>query len=96
MWTILNVIANIVITISVAGFMIMLQEPTNPVSKMPFLLRNWIKVSLAITSGGGLLNVITMSTPAISEIILNLGLGGLFSWAYFWHIKMFKEKKEIS
>jgi hypothetical protein len=92
MLTILNLIANIFITISVAGFMIMLQEPSNPVAKMPFLLRNWIKVSLALTSGGALLNVITLSTPPMSEIILNLGLGGLFSWAYLWHIKMFKEK----
>ena len=92
MWTILNVIANIFITISVAGFMIMLQEPSNPVAKMSFILRNWIKVSLALTSGGALLNVITLSTPPMSEIILNLGLGGLFSWAYLWNIKMFKEK----
>ena len=92
MWTIFNVIANIVIAISVAGFMVMLQEPTNPVAKMPFLLRNWIKISLALTSGGALLNVVTLSTPPMSEIVLNLGLAGLFSWSYFWHLKMFKDK----
>ena len=92
MWTILNVIANIFITIAVAGFMVMIQEKDNPVAKMNILLRNWIKVSLALTSGGALLNVITLSTPPMSEIILNLGLGGLFSWAYFWQIKMFKDK----
>ena len=95
MWTILNVFANIVISISVAGFMVMLQEPTNPVAKMPFLLRNWIKISLAFTAGGALLNVITLSTPPMSEIVLNLGLGGLFSWSYFWQIKMFKDKNDI-
>ena len=92
MWMIFNVIANVVIAISVAGFMVMLQEPSNPVAKMPFLLRNWIKISLAVTSGGALLNVLTLSTPAYSEIILNLGLAGLFSWSYFWHLKMFKDK----
>jgi hypothetical protein len=92
MWTIFNVIANIIIAISVAGFMVMLQEPTNPVAKMPFLLRNWIKISLALTSGGALLNVVTLSTPPMSEIVLNLGLAGLFSWSYFWHLKMFKDK----
>jgi len=92
MWTIFNVIANIVISISVAGFMVMLQEPTNPVAKMPFLLRNWIKISLALTSGGALLNVVTLSTPPVSEIVLNIGLAGLFSWSYFWHLKMFKDK----
>lgn len=95
MWTILNIIANIFITISVAGFIIMLQAPTNPVSKMPFFLKYWIKLSLAFTSGGALLNVISFSSPPISEIILNIGLGGLFSWAYFWHLKLFKEKNDI-
>jgi len=92
MWTIFNVIANIIIAISVAGFIVMLQEPTNPVAKMPFLLRNWIKISLALTSGGALLNVVTLSTPPVSEIVLNIGLAGLFSWSYFWHLKMFKDK----
>lgn len=88
----LNVLSNAIITISVAGFMVMLQEPTNPVAKMPFLLRNWIKLSLALTSGGALLNVITLSNPASSEVILNSGLAGLFSWSYFWHVKLFKDK----
>ena len=92
MWTIFNVIANILITLSVAGFMVMLQEPSNPVAKMPFLLRTWIKISLALTSGGALLNVVTLSTPPMSEIILNLGLAGLFTWSYFWHLQMFKDK----
>lgn len=92
MWTILNVIANIFISVSVAGFMVMLQEPTNPVAKMKFALRWWIKISLAFTSGGALLNVITLSTPAMSEIVLNMGLAGLFSWSYFWHLKLFKDK----
>lgn len=92
MWTIFNVIANILITLSIAGFLVMLQEETNPVAKMPFLLRTWIKISLALTSGGALLNVVTLSTPPMSEIILNLGLAGLFTWSYFWHLQMFKDK----
>lgn len=95
MWTILNVIANVFITVSVAGFIVMLQAPTNPVAKMPFFLKYWIKISLALTSGGALLNVVSLSTPPVSEIILNLGLGGLFSWAYFWHLKLFKEKNDL-
>lgn len=88
----LNVLANLIIAISVAGFMVMLQEPSNPVAKMHFGIRNWIKFSLAFTAGGALLNVITFSNPPISEIMLNIGLSGLFSWSYVWHIKMFKDK----
>jgi hypothetical protein len=90
MWTILNLIANIFIALSSAGFMVMLQDPDNPVSKMNFGIRWWIKISLACTSGGALLNVITLSTPPMSEIILNLGLAGLFTWSYVC-LKMFKE-----
>jgi len=92
MWIILNLIANIFITLSVAGFMVMIQEPSNPIAKMNIAIRLWIKISLALTSGGALLNVITLSHPPMSEIILNLGLGGLFSWAYVCYLKMFKEK----
>lgn len=88
----LNVFSNAIIAISVAGFMVMLQEPSNPVAKMSFVLRNWIKISLALTSGGALLNVITFSNPPASEVILNFGLAGLFAWSYFWHLKLFKDK----
>jgi hypothetical protein len=90
MWTILNLIANIFITLSSAGFMVMLQDINNPVAKMNVGIRWWIKISLACTSGGALLNVITLSTPPMSEIILNLGLAGLFTWSYVC-LKMFKE-----
>lgn len=88
----LNVFSNAIIAISVAGFMVMLQEPSNPVAKMSFILRNWIKISLALTAGGALLNVVTFSNPPSSEVILNLGLAGLFAWSYFWHLKLFKDK----
>lgn len=88
----LNVFSNAIIAISVAGFMVMLQEPSNPVAKMSFVLRNWIKISLALTAGGALLNVVTFSNPPASEVVLNLGLAGLFAWSYFWHLKLFKDK----
>lgn len=88
----LNVFANAIIAISVAGFMVMLQEPSNPVAQMSFVLRNWIKISLALTAGGALLNVVTLSNPPSSEVVLNLGLAGLFAWSYFWHLKLFKDK----
>lgn len=88
----LNLLSNTIIAISVAGFIIMLQEPNNPVAKMSFLLRNWIKLSLAFTAGGALLNVVTLSNPPASEVVLNLGLAGLFAWSYFWHLKLFKDK----
>jgi hypothetical protein len=71
--------------------MVMLQDLNNPVSKMNLGIRWWIKISLACTSGGALLNVITLSTPPMSEIILNLGLAGLFSWSYVC-LKMLKDK----
>ena len=91
MLTILNLIANIFIALSSAGFMVMIQDINNPVAKMNIGIRWWIKISLACTSGGALLNVITLSTPPYSEIILNIGLAGLFSWSYVL-LKMMKDK----
>jgi hypothetical protein len=29
--------------------------------------------------------VLSLSTPPVSEIVLNVGLAGLFSWAFVWH-----------
>lgn len=90
----LNFISNLVIAISVAGFIAMLQAPDNPVAKMNPYIRYWIKLSLVFTSAGALLNTISFSNPPYSEVILNLGLAGLFSWSYFWHLKLFNDKKK--
>ena len=94
METLINAIASGIIAVSITGFIAMLQAEGNPVSTLPFLLRNWIKVSLAVVAAGALMNVLSLSTPPASEIVLNCGLAGLFSWAFFWHRIKWKQVKK--
>ena len=84
-YTIVNIIASLLITVSVTGFILMVYRPGSPVDEMPLPLKAWIKLSLVSVAAGSLFNVLTMSTPVWSEVLLNVGVGGLFSWAFFWH-----------
>ena len=94
MATLINALASGIIAVSITGFIAMLQAESNPVSAMPFYLRTWIKFSLAMTAAGALSNVLSLSTPPASEIVLNCGLAGLFSWAFFWHRIKWKQVKK--
>jgi hypothetical protein len=49
-----------------------------------------LRLSLVTTASGSLLNCLTMSTPPTSEIIVNCGLAGIFSWAVVFHAKLIK------
>lgn len=90
----LNFLANIIIAISVTGFIAMIQNNNSILAQKHLLIRLWIKVSLALTAGGALLNTLTLSNPPFTEVILNLGLAGIFSFAYFLHLDIFKKKKQ--
>ncbi len=84
-WTYVNLVSSTLIAISVTGFMFLIQHDESPIQKMNFFMKSWIRVSLACMAGGGLFNVITLSTPHWSEIVLNCGIGLLFTWAFYWH-----------
>lgn len=84
-WTYINLVASVLISISVTGFILLLQHEDSPVKQMNLFMRSWIKVSLVAVSAGGFFNVLTLSTPPWSEVILNTGLGLLFAWAFYWH-----------
>jgi hypothetical protein len=84
--TYINLVASSMITISITGFMFLIQQESSPVQKMSFFIRSWIRLSLTAMAAGGLFNVITLSTPHWSEILLNCGIGLLFSWAFYcWY-----------
>jgi hypothetical protein len=95
MATLLNAVASGIIAVSITGFIAMLQAEGNPITRMPFVVRGWIKISLAVVAAGALMNVLSLSTPAWSEIVLNMGLAGLFSWAFFWHRMRWKQAVKL-
>jgi hypothetical protein len=50
------------------------------------------KIGLCISGCGALLNMIHLSTPVLSEIVLNVGLSLNFLWISIWQIYETKKK----
>ena len=44
-----------------------------------------IKTALALVISGALLNLLLLTTPPFSEVLMNLGVGLIFAWAAVWH-----------
>lgn len=83
--TYVNLVPSIMITISVTGCMFLVQHEDSPVQKMSFVTRSWIRLSLIAVAASGLFNIINLSTPHWSVMLLNFEIGLLFTWAFFWH-----------
>lgn len=93
METTLNLVANLMITLGMMFFIIGVFGRKNKViEKMHVFERVTLRVGLCSTAAGSLFNVLTLSTPAISEVVLNVGLGFLFVWAAWFHWKYFVKK----
>jgi len=92
--TIINLIANVCITIGMTFFMIGVFGRNNKtIEKLPKIEVILLKIALSATAAGALFNVLSLSSPNISEIVLNVGLGALFIWTAFFHWKYFVKKK---
>jgi hypothetical protein len=92
---IINFIANIMICISVTLFIIAVFGSQNKViMSMNVFEKFLIKLGLSITSCGSLFNVLTLSTPNKTEILLNVGLALIFTWAVHFHFKYFIKNKK--
>ena len=44
-----------------------------------------IKTALALEITGALLNLLLLTTPPFSEVVMNVGFGLIFAWAAVWH-----------
>lgn len=86
---IINLISNLVITISVALFMIFVFGKSNMMDRVSVIERLSIKIGLALVSAGSLFNFLTASHPQDSEVIMNLGLAVVFTWGAIFHFKYF-------
>jgi hypothetical protein len=91
----INAIANIGITISVSLFIIAVFGSNNKaINKLTFVEKWMVRIGLSVTACGALYNVLTLSVPPTSELIMNVGLAILFSWAVLFHFKYFIKKKK--
>ena len=90
MLVVINLIANIILCLGGAGFYLAIfGRPSSIVYKWP-VLRHWaLRLGLAAFFAGTLSNVLTVYTPHLSQIILNVGLALVFGWAVLFHYKYF-------
>ena len=90
----INLVANVMTTLSVTFFIIgVFGRKSKMIEQMPIAEQYFLRFALATLASGSLLNVLTLSTPHTTEVILNLGVGLLFSWAAWFHWKYFVNKK---
>jgi hypothetical protein len=88
----INLIANILLTIGITLFMVFVYGRSTMIDKLPFLERIIIKIALAMTACGSLFNVLTLAASHPSEILFNSGLAIVFVWAAWFHFKYFVNK----
>lgn len=95
--TVVNVASNAVIGMAIILFIIsVFGRPDHPVWE--FKLKAYLcKIGLGICGCGALLNVLTLSTPPMTEVILNVGLAMNFTWLALWqHGETVKHKQKAA
>ena len=94
METVINLIANSLITLGMMFFIIgVFGRKSKVIESMNPIERFLLKIALCASAAGALFNVLTLSTPTMSETLLNVGMGLLFTWAAWFHWKYFVKKK---
>lgn len=91
--TIINLVANAIISISISAFIVFVFGRFSMMDKLPKYEVLTIKSGLCLIAAGSLFNCLTFSHPVTSEIILNCGLAITFLWAAIFHYKYFVKKK---
>jgi hypothetical protein len=89
--TLINAAANTTLAISALGLLVhIFGDPDNSIwdNKVKAYLA---KIGLSITICGAIANVITLSTPNISEVVVNCGMSVTFFWLSWWQYELFKE-----
>lgn len=94
--TLINLISNVIIGTSIMLFIIsVFGRADHPIWENKY--RAYLaKVGLGISGCGALLNVLNLSTPNITEIVLNIGLSLNFCWLSWWQYSESKQRKETA
>lgn len=91
---ILNLIANIILTISGMIFILLLYGRDESVVNRWKFANHWgLKFGLASFVSGTLGNALLFEKTSDSQILTNVGLAAIFTWSVFFHYKIFNKKK---
>jgi hypothetical protein len=94
--TILNIVSNCTIAFSAGGLLIhIFGDPDNSIWDNQ--IKAWLaKFGLSVTVCGAVLNVLSLSTPNRTEILLNVGMSLTFFWLSWWQWEQFRSMKEAA
>ena len=89
----INAIANALICLGGLAFYVMLftkiGDGVKQIDQFGKVSDHLIRTGLAFIVAGALFNVLLLTTPPASEVLMNLGFGLVLSWAAVWHGKKF-------
>ena len=90
--TLINAISNCTIALSAMGLLIhIFGDPDNSIWNNK--AQAWLaKFGLSVIICGAVSNVLTLITPAKTEILLNCGMSITFFWLSLWQYEQFTEK----
>jgi len=93
---VINAVANCTTAFSALGLLIhIFGDPDNSVWDNN--IKAWLaKSGLSVVVCGAIANVLTLSSPATSEIVLNCGMSLTFFWLSWWQWEMFKTMQRES
>jgi hypothetical protein len=93
---VINAVANCTTAFSALALLIhIFGDPDNSVWDNN--IKAWLaKSGLSVVVCGAIANVLTLSSPATSEIVLNCGMSLTFFWLSWWQWEMFKEMQRES
>lgn len=94
--TIINLISNCTIAFSAAALLIhIFGDPDNSIWNNN-IKAYLAKFGLAVTSCGAIMNVLSLSTPNRTEIVLNVGMSLTFFWLSWWQWEQFHTLREAA
>jgi len=90
MLTVINFLANLIMFAGGTGFYLSIfTRDASIVHRWP-VLRHWaLRLGLGAFIAGSFLNMLSLDTPSVTQIILNVGLAAVFGWAVLFHYKYF-------
>lgn len=82
--TVINAVANALLSVSVVHLIIrVFKDPKSRIHKFP-IAGKLCKAACAVTLCGTVSNILTMSTPSWTEVLLNAGVSLNFLWLSFY------------
>ena len=90
---VINELANLLVCVNATLFYIFVfGRQVSRIDKLPLAEKILLRIGLALPAVMGLWNVLYMSYPPNSEILMNVGYACLFTWASIFHYNQFVKK----